>query len=152
MLSAPHSLQNALAPSTSLGRLPTAGVILTFIADPRTHARPIPVTVIGLLLIASGAAGLIYHLSDFSAQHPFQFDVMWIALIRLLAIVGGIFLLFGRNWARWLALGWIALHVVLSAFHSAFQLAFHALVCAAFAYFLFRPSASLYFHRTRPPR
>ena len=35
-----------------------------------------------------------------------------------LAIVCGVFLLRGHNWARWLALAWIAFHVVLSAFHA----------------------------------
>ncbi len=106
--------------------------------------RPLPVTVIACLLIVTGAVGLVYHLTEFQA-HPFPTDLVWISLVRLLAIVAGVYLLRGRNWARWLALAWIAFHVVVSAFNSWFQVAFHGVLCAAFAYFLFRPSATRYF-------
>ena len=36
-----------------------------------------------------------------------------IALFELLAVLAGVFLLKGRNWARWLLLLWIAFHVIL---------------------------------------
>jgi hypothetical protein len=65
----------------------------------------------------------------------------------LLAILGGAFVLRGKNWARWLVLAWIAYHVVLSAFHHFFELAVHAALLAVFAYILFRPRASAYFQR-----
>jgi hypothetical protein len=51
----------------------------------------------------------------------------------------------GHNWARWLALAWIGCHVILSAFHSVFEVAVHGLLFAAIAYFLFRPRATRYF-------
>jgi hypothetical protein len=103
------------------------------------------VTIISLILIATGALGLVYHLTDLAAPHPFQYDVVWISLVRLIAIVCGVYMLRASNWARWLSLAWIAFHVILSIFHSLFQLGFHILVCAAFAYFLFRPRTSEYF-------
>ncbi len=55
----------------------------------------------------------------------------------------------GHNWARWLALAWIAFHVVLSAFHALAELAVHSLFCAIMAYFLFRPAANGYFRAGR---
>ena len=53
-----------------------------------------------------------------------------------------------RNWARWLAMAWIALHVVLGALHSTQQLLVHIVVFAVFAFVLFRRPGSEYFRRT----
>ena len=39
-----------------------------------------------------------------------QYDDALVELTELIAIVCGVFLLQGRNWARWLALAWIASH------------------------------------------
>jgi hypothetical protein len=110
--------------------------------------RPDSVTIIGSLLITTGTLGLLSHLADFRVP-PFHSDIAWVSLIRLVAILSGAYVLCGRNWARWLALAWILFHVVIGALHSSFQFAVHALLCAAFAYFLFRPSAGRYFRRDR---
>jgi hypothetical protein len=112
---------------------------------PFVNKRPLSVTIISFVLIATGALGLVFHLNDFTAQHPIQYDVVWVSLVRLLAIVCGVYMLRASNWARWLSLAWIAFHVVISLFHSRFQLGVHILICAAFAYFLFRPRTSEYF-------
>jgi hypothetical protein len=102
---------------------------------------PLPVIIISLALIVSGAAGLVFHLNDFN---------VWISLVRLIAVVCGVFMLRADNWARWLSLAWIAFHVILSIFHSPLQLGVHILVFAAFAYFLFRPRTNEYFRGTMP--
>ena len=107
--------------------------------------RPLSVTIISLVLIATGALGIASHLADFTAQRPFQYDVVGIFAVRLIAIVCGVYMLRARNWARWLSLAWIAFHVIISIFHTRFELGVHILVCAAFAYFLFRPRTSEYF-------
>ena len=107
--------------------------------------RPVSVTVIGYLFIAAGVVGLAYHAGDFRTQRPFRDGVVWVALVRLLAVIGGVFLLRGHNWARWLLLAWLAFHVALSAWHTPFELIFHALLFLAIAYLLFRPSAAAYF-------
>jgi hypothetical protein len=109
------------------------------------NQRPLSVTIISLVLIATGAIGLGFHLTGFRAQNPFQYDVVWTALVCLIAIVCGVYLLRASNWARWLSLAWIVFHVILSFFHSWFELGVHILVCAAFAYILFRPRANKYF-------
>ena len=107
--------------------------------------RPLPVTIIACIYIAAGVVGLIYHLPDFRTQHVFQYDVIGIALLRLLAILAGAFMLRGHNWARWLALAWMASHVIVSAFHTLPEFAIHCLFCAVIAWLLFRPDAARYF-------
>jgi len=112
--------------------------------------RPLPVTVISCVLVATGILGLAFHMKDFGSPHPFQFDVAGIILVRLTAVVCGAFMLRGNNWARWLAMAWIACHVAIGALHSLQQLLIHCLVFAIFAYFLFRPAATEYFRARRP--
>jgi hypothetical protein len=107
--------------------------------------RPLPVTLLSLLIAAAGAVGFAYHLNELNWHHPFQNDVLLVELVRLIAIVSGVYMLRGSNWARWLALGWIGFHVVVSAFHSLPQFAFHGVLFAVFAYSLFRRQATEYF-------
>jgi len=93
------------------------------------------------LFIITGLAGLAYHLS----HRPLDGWVALIAFIEVIAVVGGVFLLKGRNWARWLMLGWLAFHVVVSAFHSLSDCIAHAVLFLAVAYFLLTPPDSKYF-------
>ncbi len=85
------------------------------------------------------------HLTEFEAGNAFQFDGVWVELVRFLAVICGAFMLRGHNWARWLALAWIAFHVILSGFHTFHEFAIHCLFCAVIAWFLFRPEAARYF-------
>jgi hypothetical protein len=105
------------------------------------NKRPISVMLLAGLYIAVGVVGLAAHFHDLLA---YPRDGVWMELTELLAIVAGVFMLLGHNWARWLALVWIAFHVVLSI-HQPAQLAMHALICAAIAWILFCPSAARYF-------
>lgn len=109
------------------------------------NKRPISVTVIACAYIATGAIGFVFHFTEFRARDAFRYDVLWIELIRLAAIVCGAFMLRGHNWARWLALAWIGFHVILSYFHTPPELAIHCLFFAVIAWFLFRPDAARYF-------
>ena len=111
--------------------------------------RPLTVSIVSCLYIAAGTIGLVYHLSEFKTSTPFHSEIFWISLVRLLAIVSGIFMLLGRSWARWLALAWITFHVVLSFFHSWQLVVFHGLLLVLIAYFLYRPEATAYFGRRR---
>ncbi|MGH7426967.1 MAG: hypothetical protein ACREJ4_01150 [Candidatus Methylomirabilaceae bacterium] len=114
-----------------------------------TSKRPRSVTVIGYLIVAAGIIGFAYHATEFSRQGPVEYGVVWVLLIRLLAIVGGVLMLRGANWARWLALAWIAYHVILSALHSWSDTVIHVGLLAGVAYVLLRPEASAYFRHTR---
>ena len=106
--------------------------------------RPFAVTILGCLFILAGLVGLVYHLSDKPLDH-------WIVLIsgvRIIAVVGGIFLLLGLGWARWLLLAWLALHVLVSAFHSVSETLAHVVLLMVVSYFLLGSAASQYFNST----
>jgi hypothetical protein len=95
--------------------------------------------------MATGLLSLVSHLTGFTGHHPIEPDIVWALLVNLAALVAGGFMLRAANWARWLALAWIGFHVILSLFHSAWELGIHTLVFAGFAYFLFRRQANDYF-------
>ena len=109
------------------------------------NSRPVSVTILAWLYIAVGAIGAIGHGSEFLARNAFHSDVIWIELTEFAAILSGLFILRGQNWARWAALAWIAFHVILSTFHAFPELAIHCLFCAVIAWLLFRPAAARYF-------
>jgi hypothetical protein len=111
--------------------------------DRNRHAmkRPFPVTFLGCLFILAGLVGLVHHLTD----RPLDRDIILVSLVRILAVVGGIFLLSGHSWARWLLLAWLAFHVVVSAFHSLSQTVAHVVLLLVVAYFLLWSPASKYF-------
>ena len=111
--------------------------------------RPLSITIISWLFIGAGSVGLLYHATEFKTRGPFQYGVLWICIVRLLAIVGGVFMLQGHNWARWLLVAWLAYHVALSAFHTLFGVLIHSLLLAVIAGFLLRPHASAWFRGAR---
>lgn len=111
--------------------------------------RPIPVTLLSLLLIVMGTIGLVYHLREFRGLSPFPFELVLISILRILAIVSGAYMLRGANWARWLAIAWIAFHVGVSYLHGWTAMAMHAAVLVVFAVALFTRKAGEYF-RARP--
>lgn len=110
---------------------------------------PLAVTIISWLYIVTGVLGLAFHFSEYRIQRPFEYDIVWIALVEIAAIVAGIFMLRGNNWARWLAAAWIVFHVGLSVFHPWHELAIHSLLFIVIAYLLFNRQAKKYFQNAR---
>ncbi len=108
--------------------------------------RPLSITILASLYLAVGALGFGAHFRGLLAGQP---DAVAAELTELVAVVCGAFLLRGDNWARWLALAWIAFHVVLNIFQPIHELVIHALLCVAFAWILFRPESGRYFRNTR---
>jgi hypothetical protein len=107
--------------------------------------RPRSVTVVGWLCIAMGVVAVGYHTTELTAPNPMQNDVLWVLFVRALLIVGGVFLLRGHNWARWLLLAWLAFHVYISALHSLEAVVIHSFLLLAVGYFLLRAPASAFF-------
>lgn len=109
--------------------------------------RPWSITIIGWIFIATGCvtfvAGVVSLFSASESQHSGEIGL--VLLIRILAVLGGVFLLSGLNWARWLIVVWLGYHVVLSVGHPLFELIVHSLLAAAIIYYLFRPPAAAYF-------
>ncbi|MGA8028125.1 MAG: hypothetical protein WB992_13360 [Bryobacteraceae bacterium] len=110
--------------------------------------RPLSVTILACLYIGVGVIGFALHFTELRAISAFRYDAVWVELTEFLAALCGAFMLQGRNWARWLALAWIAFHVILSASHL-FEFAIHCLFCAVIAWILFRPAAARYFRGAR---
>jgi formate hydrogenlyase subunit 3/multisubunit Na+/H+ antiporter MnhD subunit len=113
--------------------------------------RPHSITIIGWLFLVVGVVGLAYHATEFNAQHPFDYELVWVCFVRLLAILCGVFILRGSNRARWLLVVWLGYHVALSVLHTPFELAVHGLLFAVILFFLFRAPASAYFRGARTP-
>jgi len=103
--------------------------------------RPLSVLILCCLYIAVGAIGFVYHVPRPSA---FRYEDLWIEATELLALVAGVFMLLGRNWARWLSVAWISFHVVIS-FPMVRQIAIHALLLAVVVSILFQSRAGQYF-------
>jgi hypothetical protein len=114
--------------------------------------RPLPVLLIACVYILTGAGGIASNFSEINVRHPFENDAAWVELVSLIALVSGVYLLRGHNWARWLALAWLGFHVILSIHHTRLELALHALFFAVATYFLFRPAATRYFRTARAMR
>jgi hypothetical protein len=118
-------------------------------------ARPRSITLIAWLFILVGVAGLLNdlwplltsgaaeQLAKLKADGLADLGPAWTS--RALAIVGGIGLLRGQNWARWLLLAWMVFHIGLSALHSAEQLLVHTAIFAPITYLLFRRSIAPWF-------
>jgi hypothetical protein len=113
------------------------------------NKRPPSITIIGWLFIVVGVVSLCgcllppaQRLAEFQ-QRPYE-SVM-ILVVRLLGLLGGVFLLRGFNWARCVLVAWLAFHVILSAFHSGRGLIVHSLLLVVITYFLFCPTAKDYF-------
>ena len=106
--------------------------------------RPLSITIISWLFIVFGAIALISGLwtTDLTSH-------WYIHLSRFLQIVAGVFMLYGRNWARWLLVAWMAFHIVVGALHSVLFLLMHVAIFSVILFFLFRRQASAYFSNAR---
>jgi len=111
----------------------------------KSRKPPLPVVVVALLYLAVGVLGIVSH---FRSLVKWQQDSVWAVSTEFLAVVIGVFLLRGQNWARWLAVAWIAFHVVVSAFNSLAQAAVHAAFLALITWALFAPEARRYFRQS----
>jgi len=107
--------------------------------------RPLPVIIVSALFIIAGCVGFIYHIKDFYAPNVQLNGLILIQLTRILAIVCGVLLLFGVNWARWLAIGWLAYHIVISSLNSTSEMIAHILFLIIVSILLFIPVTSAYF-------
>ena len=120
--------------------------------------RPRSITVISWIFIVLGSiaflSSLLPYFDNDTASRIAYLKAHWIVHVaRVVAVVCGVFMQYGFNWARWLLVVWIGFHLVISVLHSPLQLIVHGLLFALVLYFIFRPQASAYFcgTRTEPP-
>jgi hypothetical protein len=108
--------------------------------------RPWSVTVISLVFVLAGAAGIVYHFSELTEIFR-AWDVVLVFVVRLLAIVGGVFAWRGANWARFLLVAWIGYHVYLSIFHTTEGLIMHSIMMLLTVLALFHRKANDFFKK-----
>lgn len=106
---------------------------------------PLPVLIVAILLILAGVVGFIYHLQDFADANQKLYETIFVELLRIVAIIAGVLLLRANNIGRWLAIGWVLLHVVISAFNSVEQMLMHIGVLVVVAVLLFLPVSVKFF-------
>jgi uncharacterized membrane protein HdeD (DUF308 family) len=109
--------------------------------------RPLSIVVISLLFILLGAITLVHALVEFINATDRLTDLKshWmIYLSAVAAIVGGLFLFKGENWARWLLVLWMAFHIVVGALHGIGPLVTHVVIFSVILFFLFRRPVSSY--------
>ena len=113
--------------------------------------RPIAVTIVSVLFIIIGAAVMlrgVWSLLAGRAGGITGHDLLDASLVEvssLAALISGVFMLKGANWARWLCIAWMAFHVVISIGHERMKLIMHSVWLVVLAVVLFWPRASAYF-------
>jgi hypothetical protein len=115
--------------------------------------RPIAVTIVSVLFIIIGAVVMFRGVWSLVAGrgggitgHELM-DVALVEVSSLAALLGGIFMLRGANWARWLCIAWMAFHVVISIGHERMKLIVHSFWLVVLTVILFWPSATAYFRK-----
>jgi peptidoglycan/xylan/chitin deacetylase (PgdA/CDA1 family) len=117
--------------------------------------RPLSITIISWIFILFGGLTFLINLRPLAdsaalqriADFPYEF---WLSpVIQILALLSGVFMLYGFNWARWLLVLWVGHHVIISFRHSVWDLTVHSLLFAVVLYITFRPQATEYFRSAR---
>lgn len=111
-----------------------------------------PLIIVSVVFILVGVGGLfasvrpLFHYGSSISSHEVR-DSVYVAVSGILAVLSGVFMLRGANWARWLCIVWLAFHVVMSVFHETFELAVHFIFLVLITLILFKSSAATYFHQ-----
>ena len=106
--------------------------------------RPWSIVVVAVIFLALGVLDIARGLAPLFASAPrwhMATDDVEVLAIGIAAIVGGVYLLRGRNWARWLLAMWMAFHVAISIGQPR-QLVAHLVIFGCIAFLLFRPDVS----------
>ncbi len=107
---------------------------------------PPTITLLSFLFVAVGFISTAFHVWQFNITRPTILEEAGVYAIGALAVVTGIYMLRGRNWARWLALGWISFHVIVAAFNQPLGLVVHGVFVVLLAWLLFRRESQQWFH------
>lgn len=107
--------------------------------------RPIAVTGLGWLMMAAGAFGMARGFLGANTLWPPEQDLIWIVIVDAIGMGCGVFLLRGKNWARWLTLAWIGGHVVIVSFYMRQMIVVHLVIFALIVALLFRADVRAYF-------
>lgn len=98
--------------------------------------RPFAVTVVGVLMMAAGMSGMAVGFVNAKSMWPPEQDLIWIVIVDAIGITCGIFLLRGKNWARWLTVIWIGGHAAALSFYAQKGAVAHLVIFALIGYLL----------------
>ena len=107
--------------------------------------RPLAVTIVAVLYMAVGVLGFIGHGLPIAKARAIHGDDVLVEATELAAVVAGVFMWKGANWARWLAAAWMGFHVGLSFWETPEKLVAHAVLLVLITYLMFRQDSSAYF-------
>lgn len=121
------------------------------------RSRPLSVSIIAWFLIVTACLNLILMtvtigspqvreiLSKSPVPVPIQIALAYVGLA--VTLVSGIGMLRGKNWSRWLYVGWTAFGSILGVATSPMKLAMipGIIVFGVIVFFLFRPAANRFF-------
>jgi len=123
------------------------------------NSRPVSITVIAWILIAINAISLVSTLflinspaaQELMAKNPMPLSVQYAMIFAglFVAVVCGIFMLKGANWARLLYVGWNVVAFAVNFITSPGKLLMvpGTIILAVIVFFLFRPNANAFFVR-----
>ena len=108
--------------------------------------KPIPsILVVGIIFLALGVLDVWRGVAPLvGAPGRLAGDDVLVLAIGVAALIGGMFVLRGHNWARWLLAAWMALHVAISVGKPTALVA-HLVIFGFIAFLLFRPPAATHF-------
>lgn len=111
--------------------------------------RPFSVTFVAWLYLVVNVVALALHYSD--VLPPYHSRDLWVDILRLIGLVTGAWLLRGANWARWLALAWMAFHVWVGYLNGWIPGLIHSGFFILILVLLFRPAANAWFRSQGHP-
>jgi hypothetical protein len=97
--------------------------------------------VVGLLPRVDEAAGL--RMAEFRSKYPVQSVLLYVSPV--LAVLCGVFMLRGRNWARWVFVIWFGQNIIGSIWRSPVVNFLPGALFFFAVYLLFRPRATRFF-------
>lgn len=109
--------------------------------------RPLPIVITAFIFIIAGFVGIAYHANEYFEPGSIKDELVWALFIRVLAIVCGLLLFSRVEWARWLAVIWLAYHVIVGALHSTAEMIVHIVFLVIVSFLLFMPDSSAYFRK-----
>ena len=111
--------------------------------------RPISVTIVAWIVIVLGVAGAFLMMPGISKAPLTSMQITFAYAGLAVAVVSGIFMLGGKNWARWLYVVWciFGLTYALTTVPNPLLLIPGALKAAIIAFVLFRKPANSFFLR-----
>ena len=113
------------------------------------NRRPITIIIVSVGFVLIGMGGFLRGLWPLVTQgaaiksHDLM-DSAFVGGLGLIALLSGVFLFRGANWARWLCVGWMAVHVALSVVHTTLELVIHSVFLLVLIFVLFLGTGSKY--------